>query len=44
MDPDYVFNLYKSALRDGDVALAEDYIASLRNWIGHGGYRPLGWV
>lgn len=44
MDPDYVFNLYKNALREGDVALAEDYLASLRSWISRGGTRPLGWV
>jgi hypothetical protein len=43
MDPDYVYNLYKSALRDGDVTLAEEHIANLREWIGKGGFKPLDW-
>jgi hypothetical protein len=44
MDPDYVYNLYKSALRDGDVEQAEEHMANLREWIRRGGFRPLGWV
>jgi hypothetical protein len=43
MDPDYVFNLYKLAVRDGDKALAADYMASLRQYMANGGYAPLGW-
>ena len=43
MDPDYVFNLYKNAVREGDSALADDYLASLRAFVQGGGYAPLGW-
>lgn len=43
MDPDYVFNLYKVAIRDGDSALADDYLAKLRAFVQGGGYAPLGW-
>lgn len=44
MDPDYVFNLYKVAVREGDTALAADYMTSLRDWMSRGGYAPLGWA
>jgi hypothetical protein len=44
MDPDYIYNLYKCAVRDGDVAFADELMASLRSWIERGGFRPLGWV
>ena len=43
MDPDYVFNLYKDAIREGDSALADEYMTSLREWMLRGGYAPLGW-
>jgi hypothetical protein len=43
MDPDYTYNLYKSALRNGDEATANDLLTDLCNWMERGGYAPLGW-
>ena len=43
MDPDYAFNLYKAALRDGDVETANEHLANLRVWVARGGFKPLGW-